>query len=245
MTQSATAVEILNEECFLVNCPDTSRRRDSPVQASRKRGGGAHLPSGGGLRLKMGANPTVVTLPLTVWREGKQHKFGSKILPAGRTVGRWMTLSFVELQKAQLPLPRDCCLANRLGGNASTESVHRFGSTGAISLTLPILNMLRRRVGRESEATTTAKGRTAEDEDVRAVVVANHFRTVTYSLAIFVALVACSGLQIVAADKTTPSRLRRHGTNRLDISEILELGGYSESRHNRQRELGKKRKKVS
>ena len=200
-----------------------------------------------GFEMKMGANPTVVTLPLTVWREGKQHKFGSKILPAGRTVGRWMTLSFVELQKAQLPLPRDSCLANRLGGNASTESVHRFGSTGAISLTLPILNMLRRRVlvGRESEATTTAKGRTAEDEDVRAVVVANHFRTVTYSLAIFVALVACSGLQIVAADKTTPSRLRRHGTNRLDISEILELGGYSESRHNRQRELGKKRKKVS
>ena len=200
-----------------------------------------------GFEMKMGANPTVVTLPLTVWREGKQHKFGSKILPAGRTVGRWMTLSFVELQKAQLPLPRDSCLANRLGGNASTESVHRFGSTGAISLTLPILNMLRRRVlvGRESEATTTAKGRTAEDEDVRAVVVANHFRTVTYSLAIFVALVACSGLQIVAADKTTPSRLRRHGTNRLDISEILELGGYSESRKNRQRELGKKRKKVS
>ena len=118
--------------------------------------------------MKMGANPTVVTLPLSVWREGKQHKFGSKILPAGRTVGRWMTLSFVELQKAQLPLPRDSCLANRLGGNASTESVHRFGSTGAISLTLPILNMLRRRVlvGRESEATTTAKGRTAEDEDV-------------------------------------------------------------------------------
>ena len=50
----------------------------------------------------MGANPTVVTLTLSVWRVGKQHKIGSKNLPAGRTVGRWMTLSFVELQKAQL-----------------------------------------------------------------------------------------------------------------------------------------------
>ena len=90
-----------------------------------------------------------------------------------------------------------------------------------------------------------AKGRAAEDEDARPVVVTNHFHAVTYSLMIFVALVVCSGLQIVAADKATPNRLRRHDANRLDISEILELGGYNESRQNRQRELGKKRKKVN
>lgn len=107
--------------------------------------------------------------------------------------------------------------------------------------------MLRRRVGRESAATTATatNGRAAEDEDARPVAVTNHFCAITYSLTIFVALIVCSGLQIVAAEKNTPNRLRRHDANRLDISEILELGGYSESRQNRQRELGKKRKKVS
>ena len=105
--------------------------------------------------------------------------------------------------------------------------------------------MLRRRVGRESAAMAVANGRAAEDEDSQPVVVTNHFRAVRFSLTIFVALIVCSGLQVVAADKTTPNRLRRHDANRLDTSEILELGGYSESRQNRQRDLGKKRKKVS
>lgn len=105
--------------------------------------------------------------------------------------------------------------------------------------------MLRRR-GKEAAATTATatNGRAAEDEDARPVVVTN-LRSATYSVTIFVALIVCSGLQIVAANKTAPNRLRRHDANRLDISEILELGGYSESRQNRQRELRKKRKKVS
>ena len=87
-------------------------------------------------------------------------------------------------------------------------------------------------------------GGSAMDGGARPVVVAS-LRAVTYSMTIFVALMVCTGLQVVAADKTTPNRLRRHDAKRLDISEILELGGYSESRQNRQRELGKKRKKVS
>lgn len=102
--------------------------------------------------------------------------------------------------------------------------------------------MLRRREGREA-ATATTSGSSSKDEDARPVVVAN-LRAITYSMTIFVALIVCTGLQIVAADKTTPNRLRRHDAKRLDISEIFELGGYSESRQNRQRELGKKRKKV-
>ena len=104
--------------------------------------------------------------------------------------------------------------------------------------------MMRRREGREA-ATATTSGSSSKDEDARPVVVAN-LRAITYSMTIFVALIVCTGLrlQVVAADKTTPNRLRRHDAKRLDISEIFELGGYSESRQNRQRELGKKRKKV-
>ena len=93
------------------------------------------------------------------------------------------------------------------------------------------------------EVATPSEG-LAEDKCARPVVVAK-LRVVTCSMMILVALMFGVGLQhVAAADETRPIRLRQHDANRIDRSDISELGGYTESRQSHQRGLGKKRKKV-
>ena len=98
--------------------------------------------------------------------------------------------------------------------------------------------MLRRTNGRE---TTTE---IADDERARRAIGA---KLNVFSFLVFVSVFALSTGANAAAEpnESRPARMRRYDANRIDTSEIFELGGYTESRQDRQRELGKKKKKVS
>lgn len=94
--------------------------------------------------------------------------------------------------------------------------------------------MLRRTNGRET---------TTDDERARRAIGA---KLHVFSL-VFISVFALSTGANAAAEpnESRPARMRRYDANRIDTSEIFELGGYTESRQDRQRELGKKKKKVS
>ena len=93
--------------------------------------------------------------------------------------------------------------------------------------------MLRRTNGRET---------TTDDERARRAIGA---KLHVFSL-VFISVFALStGANAAAENESRPARMRRYDANRIDTSEIFELGGYTESRQDRQRELGKKKKKVS
>lgn len=93
---------------------------------------------------------------------------------------------------------------------------------------------------------TNGRGTTAEianDERARRVI---GTKLHVFSFLVFISVFALStGANAVAENESRPARLRRYDANRIDTSEIFELGGYSESRQDRQRELGKKNKNVS
>lgn len=67
-----------------------------------------------------------------------------------------------------------------------------------------------------------------------------------FSFLVFISVFALStGANVAAENESRPARMRRYDANRIDTDEIFELGGYSESRQDRQRELGNKSKNVS
>ena len=95
-------------------------------------------------------------------------------------------------------------------------------------------NMLQRTNRRE---TTTE---IANDERARRAI---STKLHVFSFLVFISVFA--GANVAAENESGPARMRRYDANRIDTDEFFELGGYSESRQDRQRELGNKSKNVS